>query len=100
MRNIHLYSSIVGLIIMINTRKHESMDIPPDKPFFGKKRKSDITSIGVSPGERVSLRSECINQLDKWHQLRERGVISNEQYEDLQKTILTDIKQFNSHLAS
>lgn len=76
---------------MINTHKHDSFDIPPDKPFFGKKRKE---GVGVSPGKRISLRSECINQLDKWHQLKERGVISSDQYEELQKTILTDIKKF------
>lgn len=76
---------------MINTNKHDSLDIPPDKPFFGKSRKE---SVGVSPGKRISLRSECINQLDKWHQLKERGVISGDQYDELQKTILTDIKKF------
>lgn len=64
---------------MVNTQKHDSLDVPPNKPFFGKSRKE---FVGVSPGKRISLRSECINQLDKWHQLKERGVISNDQYED------------------
>lgn len=76
---------------MVNTHKHDSLDTPPDKPFFGKKRKE---GVGVSPGKRISLRTECINQLDKWHQLKERGVISADEYEGLQKTILTDIKKF------
>ena len=79
---------------MIHTHKHESMEQPPNKSFFGKKKPSDAASSCVSPGKRISLRSECINQLDKWHQLKERGVISNEEYEDLQKTILVDIKKF------
>ena len=75
---------------MIHTHKHESLDNPPNKSFFGKKNPS--SAGGVSPGKRISLRSECINQLDKWHQLKEHGVITPEQYEELQKTILVDIK--------
>ena len=77
---------------MINTHKHDSFDIPPNKPFFGKK--SDGDTVGISPTKKISLRSECINQLDKWHQLKERGVIGNDQYEELQAKILGDIKKF------
>ena len=77
---------------MINTHKHESLDSPPKKSFFGKKRSADAP--GVSPGKRITLRSECIDQLDKWHNLKERRVISKEEYDNLQKTILTDIKKF------
>ena len=58
---------------MINTHKHESLDSPPKKSFLGKKRSGDTP--GVSPGKRITLRSECIDQLDKWHSLKERGVI-------------------------
>ena len=79
---------------MIHTHKHDSMEEPPNKSFFGKKKPSDANASSVSPGKRISLRSECINQLDKWHQLKERGVITGEQYEELQKTILVDIKKF------
>lgn len=77
--------------------KHSSYDYPPDKPFLGKSRKKDSESsaeAGISPGKRIGLRSECIDQLDKWHRLRERGVISAEQYEEMQQTILTDIRKF------
>ena len=76
---------------MIHTHKHESLDTPSNESFFGKKKTGD--AVGVSPGKRISLRSECMNQLDKWHQLKERGVISSDQYEELQKSILTDIKK-------
>ena len=76
---------------MIHTHKHESLDNPPNKSFFGKRNPSGAGTSSVSPGKRISLRSECINQLDKWHQLKERGVISHEEYEELQKTILVDI---------
>ena len=77
---------------MVNTHKHESLDSPPKKSFFGKKTSADAS--GVSPGKRITLHSECIDQLDKWHKLKECGVITKEEYDDLQKAILTDIKKF------
>ena len=52
------------------------------------------TSNTLSPGKRISYRSECIDQLDKWHALLEKGAISNTQFQELQQTILGDIKQF------
>ena len=42
----------------------------------------------------MSLRSECIIQLHKWHALLEKGVISQEQYEAVQKTIMKDVMTF------
>ena len=75
---------------MIHTKKHESYDYPPDKPFFGKSRKP--SSECLSPGKRINMRSECIDQLEKWHRLMECGAISNEEYKELQETILKDIK--------
>ena len=65
---------------MIDLKKHSSYDEPPNKPFFVGKQKatkdSEVTStpqkasvamnsgsMGVSPGKRVNLRSECIDQL-------------------------------------
>ena len=81
---------------MIHTKKHDSLDTPPSKPFFGKKKTAGASGSGssLSPTKRISLRSECMSQLDKWHQLKERGVISAEQYEELQSSILNDIKKF------
>ncbi|MBA4719390.1 MAG: hypothetical protein HRO68_09965 [Nitrosopumilus sp.] len=76
---------------MVNSNRHQSLEDAPDRSFFGKKKKE---SLGVSPGKKISLRSECINQLDKWHQLKERGVITEDQYAELQATILTDIKKY------
>lgn len=76
---------------LIHIGRHHSYDVAPKKAFFGN-TKSDAT--GVSPGKRLSLRSECIDQLDKWHQLMERGVVSSEEYEELQGKILSDIKKF------
>ena len=82
---------------MIQMNKYESYENPPDKPFFGKSRKkalSTATEAVISPGKRLNMRSECIDQLDKWHKLMERVAISLEQYKELQGTIPTDIKKF------
>ena len=90
---------------MINMRKHESRDTPPDKPFFkgsqAKKKptvnpsKSDPPiPAGISPGKRIHLRSECMEQLEKWHSLLEKGAICEEQYTEMQANILGDIKRF------
>ena len=48
----------------------------------------------MSPGERINMRSECIDQLEKWHRLMESGAISAQQYHELQQTILSDINKF------
>ena len=67
--------------------KHVSTEVPPALPYFGKgvkhsKEKQDgtqpssHTSVGLSPGKRISLRSKCMDQLSKWYSLLEKGVIS------------------------
>lgn len=86
---------------MIHIKKHTSYTDPPNKPFFrkhsAKKNKSSTSasmSAELSPVKRINLRTECINQLDKWHELLEKGAITLEQYTQLQGTILGDIKNF------
>ena len=79
---------------MLHLNKHTSYDEPPDKPFFRLKGFDSKTAQGLSPAKRITLRSECIEQLDKWHKLMEKGAISTEQYKDLQDTIMNDIKKF------
>ena len=90
---------------MVHLKSWTSLDKPPDKPFFthGRKRrcenegesstpkKSVLTSV-ISPGKKVRVRSELIDQLDKFHKLKESGVISSTEYDELRSTILTDIK--------
>ena len=39
------------------------------------------------------MRTELINQLEKWYQLLEMGAISQTQYAELKDTILLDIKE-------
>jgi hypothetical protein len=81
---------------MLHLKKHTSYNDPPDKPFFrrSKSKGSSVEPQGISPAKRITLRSECIDQLDKWHKLMERGAITLDQYKDLQDTIMTDIKKY------
>ena len=61
---------------MIRLKTHDSLEVAPDKPFFrGRKREGSTlsdnpvskraSSTGFSPGRKVNIRSELINQLDK-----------------------------------
>ena len=80
--------------VLIHMGKHDCYESPPDKHFFkvGKSR-SATSGVGVSPGKRLNMRSECIDQLEKWHRLMEKGAITSEQYKDIQDSILSDIKK-------
>lgn len=86
---------------LIRLGKHDSLDQPPDLPFWrGRKRKhgeeaSDPTKVasGFSPAKKVSVRSELLDQLAKWHRLSEAGVVSGTEYNDLKTKILSDIKE-------
>lgn len=77
---------------LIQMNKHDSYDNPPNKPFFGKQAKS--TAAVSSPGKRIELRTQCIDQLTKWHKLKEDGVIADDEYQAMHKTIMNDIKKF------
>lgn len=98
---------------MIELGKHDSITQPPDKRFFksastasasvsasASVAKSSVSSSSAttpmlitSPGRRVSIRSECIDQLKKWHSLLDCGAITKEQYEEIQGTILSDVRK-------
>ena len=79
---------------MIQLKKHDSLDTPPKKPFFGAKKTDATSSVSVSPGKKISIRSELIDQLEKWHRLMDCGAITEEQYKELQETILSDITKY------
>lgn len=81
--------------LLLQMGKHESYDHAPDKLFFkqGKKHVSKAAATTVSPGKRLQMRSECITQLDKWHQLMEKGAITDDQYKEIQGNIMSDIKK-------
>ena len=103
---------------MIEMGRHDSITQAPKKQFFqspsssensssemsvsasSSSGKSSVTSsstapstLVTSPGRRVSIRSECIDQLQKWHALLDCGAISKDQYDELQATILSDIRK-------
>ena len=82
---------------------------PPDKPYFrGRKQTSSSVesnssastperkkraTVAVSSGRKVTIRTELIDQLQKWHHLMmESSSISESEYKELQQTIC-DIKQ-------
>ena len=103
---------------LIEMGKHESVIQPPKKRFFQSPPTTEsisalqgspshpstskspttspirrATTLVSSPGRRVSIRSECIDQLQKWHSLLDCGAITKELYEELQGTILSDIRK-------
>ena len=80
-----------GHIIMIHMGKHESRQIPPDLSYFGRLKTISDPSSSMSPGKRINLRSECMDQLNKWHGLLEKGAISQTQYDEFKKKIIGDI---------
>ena len=87
---------------MIQMSKHDSYEVPPDKPFFrGRKRversdhcvpESKRPITGLSPGRRVNMRGQLIDQLQKLQGLVDSGTVSEEQYKELKETVLNDIK--------
>ena len=87
---------------LVQMGKHASLDEPSDKPYFrGRERPnnehdtlscSKTRIVSNSPGRKVSIRMELIDQLEKWNQLRTSGVIDESEYQELRKTIITDIK--------
>lgn len=91
---------------MINMKTWTSLDKPPNKPFVthSRKRSKAKCSTGVetpatkkppsiaSPGRKVGVRTELIDQLDKFYKLKESGAISSTEYDELRSNILSDIK--------
>ena len=96
---------------LIQMGKHSSYDTPPDKPFW-KNRKSMPVATGecsmtsatsdkpvppavtISPGKRVNLRGQCVEQLFRLHQLMEKGRISKAEYDEMQESIMAEVRKF------
>ena len=89
---------------MFHTKKHSSLDSPPNLPYFKAAKDKKSTAVaahdthsshslpsGISPSKRVNLRTECIKQLELWYSLLEKGGITQEQYDDFQGIILNDM---------
>ena len=91
---------------MIQLDKHSSLETPPAGRFFkspAEKSSECVTSVtatatkettvatcssaepsALSPAKRVTLRTQCIEQLERWHSLMKNGGITKEQYDELQ----------------
>ena len=91
---------------LLQINKHDSYDKPPNKPFFRNKKSNrddskllgqtqlPQTSVSVSPGKRVNMQGQLIEQIARLHDLLERGAISKEQYDKLQAKVLNDMDKF------
>ena len=88
---------------LIQMGKHASLDEPPDKPYWrGRKRPATEADKHVtakvrvvsssSPSTKVSMRTQLIDQLEKWKKLHTDGIIDDTEYKELRESILTDIK--------
>ena len=99
---------------MINSGKWSSYEEPPDFPFFKKVKPSksgretkDCENVdkptktsspvhvgnSASPMKRLNMRTQCIDQLGKWHVLLESEAISQSQYEEMRSSIIDDMKK-------
>lgn len=90
---------------LVQMKKHKSLDDPPDYPYFkGRSKRQAPSSNGdkenikspprssvISPGMKVHMRTECIEQLQKIGDLRDKGIISEAQHTILQEAIMKDI---------
>ena len=88
---------------LIQLKKHSD---PPDYPYFrGYKQRKDKDQSShlsckertvehanvISPQKKVIMRTQCIDQLQKISDLLDKGCISQDQYKELQDTIMKDI---------
>ena len=94
---------------LLQMGRHDSRDTPPDLPYWKKrenKSKNSPLSVpmenstsspslagSISPGKRITLRGHCVDQLAKWHDLLEKGAISQEQYNEIQHSIMLNVKK-------
>ena len=84
---------------MLHLKTHDSFDVPPNKPFFNRKRSnSNVNDQPVVPKkpdtdeQKISIRSQLIDQLKKSQELIDCGAIDREMFDELQRTIISDIK--------
>ena len=96
-------------------KRHTSYDDPPNKRFWKPKSAgagatgtttSEATgastsgatgvtaanSVSASPGKRVNLQGECIDQLLRLQQLFHNGGLTQEQYTEMKEGIMNEMK--------
>ena len=84
---------------LIQMEKHTSYTQPPDMAYFKRRKCTDTstsdspaqTATAMSPCKRLTMRAACIKQLDKWYPLLEKGGITQQQYDQLQQNIMSDM---------
>ena len=89
---------------LVQLKKHSSMDVPPDKPFWRghkkrpnpapttpEKQQPGPSGAQPSPGKCVQMWGQCVDQLLKWHELLEKGGINQQQYDEMKSTIMSQI---------
>ena len=87
---------------LIHIKKHTSLEDCPDFPFFRGSKKTATTKpslqsgplVSSSPSKRIHVRSELLNQIAKISDLLQKGYISQERHDKLQKDILADIDNY------
>ncbi len=79
---------------LIKMKKHDSLDKAPNLPFWRGTSIGKKETAAVSPGKRINLRGQCVDQLLKWHELLEKGAITQSQYDEFHSTIMDDVKKF------
>lgn len=94
---------------LIQMNKHTSYEEPPNKKFWktlasagSSKGSSDSRSASLgssksildSPGKRVTLRGQCIDQLHRLQQLYGDGGITEDQYMEMKESIMKEVKKF------
>ena len=86
---------------LLQMKKHDSYEEPPNKPFFRNSRPSKQQSkkptsdnLPISPAKHVLMQGQLIDQISRLHELLERGAISKEQYDKLQGKVMCDIEQY------
>lgn len=77
---------------LVKMKKHASLDQAPDLPFW--RGTSKKNSCAVSPGKRVNLRGQCVDQLLKWHELLDKGAITKSEYDEFRSSIMEDARKF------
>ena len=87
---------------LVNMGKHMSTDEPPQYPFLVGRSKTKVADStakanpskgSFSPGKRIQLRTELLDQMQKLSSLLERGDISQDQYVAMKVMIMNDISE-------
>ena len=105
MKSIQMVSILIrSWAHLIQMKKHSSYDTPPNKRFWKSANRSSSSSdpgstsddrINISPGKKINLRGQCVQQLLQLHELLEKGGINKQQYDEMQSTIMGDVKKFD-----